>query len=159
MRWLTYPAQLAHLSPSLSRRAFYSSAMEPIIVLHTACLCIYSFLCLDCTFLCPLDTLLLKIWSRITFSLKIFLISVQNWSLHLLYSYWISYVCNCNLHVLYYNYLYSFLKGPDCILFFFIVIAPGTVLSPWEVLNKYWWTEPKWSYVLCIAHNIYYRVS
>lgn len=34
--------------------------MEQIIVLQTASLCIHAFLCVDCTLLGPLDTLLTK---------------------------------------------------------------------------------------------------
>lgn len=70
------PAHLASLITFYSPPcAFYSS-----VLLHTACLCIYSFLCLYCTLLCSLDTLLLKIWSGITVCLKLFLIPFKNWS-------------------------------------------------------------------------------
>lgn len=144
------PAHLANLfSFTSSPCALSSSTMEPIIVLLIACLCIYTFLCLNCTLLYPLDTLLLNIWSGIIFSLKLFWISVQNWP----------FICNWKLHVLYYNYLYPFHNGPGCVLFIFIILAPSTVVGPWKVLNKYWWTEPKLSYVPCIAHNVYHRVS
>lgn len=104
---------------------------------------IYTFLCLDCALLCPLDTLLLKLscyilfeafpdfCSELTISSFIFLLNILA-------------VCDCKLHVLCYNNLYPFLNGPCCILLFFTALVHGTVHGPWEVLSK-WWTESKWS--------------
>lgn len=96
-------------------------------------------LCLDCTLLCLLDTLVPKnlvryhilfedfpdFCSELITSSFVFLLSLLP-------------VCNCKLHVLCCNYLYLSLKCPDCVLFFFISPAPSTGLGPWKVLNKCW---------------------
>lgn len=130
---LSLPILLADLL-LFSPWAFDSRAREPIILLHTACL-----LCLDCSLLCPLDTLLPKNLVRYHIFVEGFPNFCSEWitsSFVFLLS--LLPVCNCKLHVLCYNYLYFFLKGPGCVLFFFISLAPSTGFGPREVPKKCW---------------------